>query len=65
MDLTLVTVAAIAAIPGVMAAWNTRPNGRGPIRKMLADIQDRQGVQEIHMRDMIRWQVDHQLDHMN
>jgi hypothetical protein len=60
---TAVVVAIIAAVPALAAAWNTRPNGRGPIRKMLADIQDRQSVQDLHLRDLLRWQVDHLSDH--
>lgn len=60
---TGIIVALIAAVPATVAAWNTRSNGRGPIRKMLADIQDEQGRHQLHLRDILQWQVSHISDH--
>jgi hypothetical protein len=62
-----IIVAVIAAVPTTvasLAAWrNTRSNGRGPLHVMLADVQDRQARQDLHLRDLLRWQVDHLSDH--
>ena len=52
----------------VAAAWldlRKRTNGQGPIGLELKEIKEAQDRQSIHLRDIIRWQVDHLNDHLD
>ena len=61
---------AAGAVAGltITAAWldlRKRTNGKGPIGTELRAMRDEQDRQSIHLRDIIRWQVDHLTDHLN
>lgn len=52
----------------VAAAWldlRKRTNGKGPIGLELKEMRAEQDRQSIHLRDIIRWQVDHLNDHLD
>lgn len=56
------------AVITVTAAWldlRKRTNGKGPIGTELKEIKEEQLRQSIHLRDIIRWQVDHLNDHLD
>lgn len=63
----IIAAAAVTTIPPlILAVWRdlrNRTNGKGP----LGVEQKAQGVRleriELHLRDVLRWEVDHMADH--
>jgi hypothetical protein len=56
------------AVLTVAGAWydlRKRTNGQGPIGQELKAMKEEQDRQSIHLRDIIRWQVDHLTDHLD
>lgn len=63
----VVVAAAVTTVPPLLlAVWRDmrkRTNGAGPLGKEQKAQGERLERIELHLRDVLRWQVDHMADH--